>query len=251
MYSRHRNRALAVLTATALATLTGCASLTPVASSPHTAVPLSGVIATGKLVSVRSDDPVTGAIAVLASPLSHTLTIRLTGMAGNLGTVSEVLFSSAAVKAGTTCTPYGLAYSAGSLSTGADEQLTVHADSSPGWENPSFLHSVILTGTVPSTNECASGMIAYAPLAWTVGDPRPDIHVLDKGSRPGATGHPAEVDGTVRSYVVVAGDNLDSIAARFNLTPSELFYLNPARTPSPLSTVVKVGEILNLSKSNR
>jgi hypothetical protein len=252
MNSRHSIIALPVLL-TAVAGLTGCAAL------PHSPAPqdspaasLSGVIATGTLISVQTSDPISGTVTVVANPSNHALTIELVGLAGNLATASAAELSAAAVKPGTICQPYGLTFSNGSMSTTATQHFTLPSDQSPGWENPSFFHSVILTSkSIPATGGCVSGMVAYAPLKWTVGDPRPDIHVVDRGPGAGAEGHVARVGGTTTAYTVVVGDNLNSIAARFHLTLDDLFYLNPARTPSPLSTETEVGVVLNLSKSNR
>jgi LysM domain len=232
--------------------MTGCATPSPDAGPrDNPAVTLSGTIATGTLVSVQTSDAVSGTVAVTANPSNHALTITLTGLTGNLSDVSGAGLSAAVVKTGTNCTPYGLTFSAGSLSTSANQNFTLASDHSPGWENPSFLHTLILTGTPGSTDNCASDLVAYAPLTWVVGDPRPDIHVVDLGTRAGATGQVTEVGGKLGAYTVVTGDNLTSIAARFQLTLNDLFYLNPARAPSPLRTVTQIGEVLNLSKSNR
>ena len=253
MTSVQRKCALIVLLTTAVVALAGCSGLTRNAAPRDAAAAnLSGVIATGTLVSVHSSDPIGGSVEVVANPSNHALTIKLVDLTGNLATASAAELSAAAIKPGTTCTPIGLAFSNGSMSTSSNQQFTLPSDHSPGWENPSFFHALILTGkTPPTTGTCASAMVAYATLTWTVGDPRPDIHVIDRGPQKGADGPVAVADGAPRSYAVVAGDNLSSIAARFHLSLDDLFYLNPARTPSPLSTVVEPGEVLNLSKSGR
>lgn len=241
-----------LLVATAAA-LNGCAGLAH-EPAPHDspAATLSGVIATGTLVGVQTSDPIGGTVAVVANPASHALTVKLVDLTGNLATASAAELSAAAVRPGSTCTPLGLSFSNGSMSTRANQQFTLPSDHSPGWENPSFFHSLILTSKiVPTVGECASAMVAYAQLTWTIGDPRPDIHVADRGRRTGAEGHAVDAGGAPKSYTVVAGDNLSSIAARFNLTLDDLFYLNPARTPSPLSTVIETGDVLNLSKLGR
>jgi hypothetical protein len=253
MTSYHQNLALCLLVVTVGAGLTGCATL-PHGPAPRDspAASLSGVIATGTLISVQTSDPISGTVTVVGNPSNHALTVKLAGLAGNLSNASTAELSAAAVKPGATCPPAGLAFSNGSMSTTSNQHFTLPSDHSPGWENPSFFHSVILTSkAVPTTGGCVSGMVAYAALTWTVGDPRPDIHVIDRGPRAGARGHVVTVGGKATAYTVVAGDNLVSIAARFNLTLDDLFYLNPARTPSPLSTVTEVGETLNLSKSSR
>ena len=94
-------------------------------------------------------------------------------------------------------------------------------------------------------------MVAYVPLRWTVGDVRPDIHVVDLGARAGAAGPTVRTGGKPTAYHVVAGDYLDAIAARLHLSLNDLLYLNPATLPGPMSTVVETGDVLNLSKSNR
>jgi hypothetical protein len=241
-----------VLFATAVATgISGCAGQASSAVPPATLAPLSGVVATGTLIGIGHPDPISGTVTVLANPSNGSLTVKFASLAGNVGSIREAELSVNRVKVDSTCTPYGLAYSAGPMTNRPNQQVTLPSDKSPGWENPSFLHSVILTSNKPAVTGCAVEIAAYAPLKWTVGDRRPDIHVIDGGTRTGAEGHALTVDGKLRSYTVISGDNLDSIASRFHLTLSELFYLNPARTPSPVNTTTEIGEVLNLSKSYR
>jgi hypothetical protein len=254
MNSPRRITALVLLAPIALASLAGCAAQSHTAgpSQPTTIASLSGVIATGTLVSEEAAHPISGRVSVVANPSTHALTLTLTGLTGDTSPVAEVLLSTEFVKPGSACEPGGIAYSAGSITTSANQRLTMPSDGSPGWVNPSFFHDLIFRSKVfPTADGCASDMVAYAPLTWTVGDVRPDIHVVDRGARTGAMGSTNTTDGKPTAYRVVAGDYLDAIAARFHLSLNDLFYLNPARYPSPLSLVVETGEVLNLSKSNR
>ena len=250
MSSRRRSFLAAILAIGVCVYLAGCVGQTPGAEPQRTLTPLSGVVATGTLVAVEQTNPVSGAVQVVANPTNAALTVKLIGLGGTVGSALEAKLSAARVKSGTACAPYALAYATAFLTSKPNQQFILPSDKSPGWENPSFLHSVILTSS-RSTNGCVSSIVAYAPLTWTTGDRRPDIHVIDGGTRAGAEGETSTAAGKPTTYTVVASDNLDSIARRFNLTLNGLFYLNPARTPSPVSTVTKIGEVLNLSKADR
>jgi hypothetical protein len=118
-------------------------------------------------------------------------------------------------------------------------------------ENPSFYTN--LTITEPAAGfVCLNQVVAYAVLHWTIGDIRPDIHVVDHGPRSGASGR-ATVgsSGQLLAYTVVANDNLTVIAKRFNLSLEQLFYLNPTRMPGSEDPTARAGETLNLSKRSR
>jgi len=126
----------------------------------------------------------TGAVSVTANPANHAITLRITGLTGKTAVGSAVELSAATIKSGDARLPVGLSYEAAKASASAHQHFTLPSDKSPGWENPSFLHDVVLTSQVfPTTDGCTVGIVAYAPLAWTVGDPRPDIHVGDRGAR--------------------------------------------------------------------
>ena len=247
-----RTVTLAVLASIAFAGLTGCASASHTHGTQPAPASLSGVIATGKLVSTQAANPLSGTVSVVANRSTSSLTIHLTGLTGDTDSVAEVLMSTESVKPGTGCEPGGMAYSVGSITTSASQRLTLHSDGSPGWANPSFFHDLIFRSKVsPSAGSCPSDLVAYAPLTWTVRDMRPDIHVVDRGTRAGAMGSTDTTDGKPTAYHVVAGDYPDAIAARFHVSLDDLSYLNPARSPGPVSTVVETGEVVNLSKSNR
>ena len=53
------------------------------------------------------------------------------------------------------------------------------------------------------------------------------------------------------TYVVAPDDLIDEVASRFGITRDDVFYLNPARLPSPMSETLRVGEVLNLSVERR
>jgi hypothetical protein len=234
-----------------VALLGGCvAQASPDAPHP-TPTPLSGVVATGTLLGLSPSDPITGSVTITANPANAALTVRLIGLTGDLTSVGSAALTAGKVKANSSCAPYGLSFAWGTVLPKADQKFTLPSDKSPGWDDPSFLHALILTSTNQNTPGCGLEMVAYAPLTWTVGDRRPDLNVTDHGSRSGAEGHTATAAGRPTAYTVVRGDNLSSIAKRFGLTLDDLFYLNPARLPGPTSTVTDVGEVLNLSNSSR
>lgn len=242
--------AAVLVTGAIVAAVAGCAHSAGATNAQPTMPPLTGVIATGTLTASTPDNPVTGTVAVVANPSNGALTVKLSKLTGDLSSASEVDLTAAAVPAGSRCTPSVLAYATGPVTSKADQEFIFPSAKTPGWQNPSFLRSVIIT-TTSAEADCSYGIVAYSALTWTTGDRRPDIRVSDGGQRGGAHGNATLTDGVPTSYTVVPGDNLDSIASRFHLTVNELFYLNPVRMMSPSDTVTEIGEKLNLSKADR
>ena len=120
------------------------------------------------------------------------------------------------------------------------------------FQNPDFFDTALLTstdGSIPKTG-CYYPVVATAELAWTLPDPRPDLVVVDGGATGGATGKVTESGGQPASYEVKPDDVLGEIAARFGITVSDLFYLNPVRDKG-VQPLAYAGEVFNLLKSER
>jgi len=238
---------VASLAAAALiAALAGCA--------PSTPARLSGVVATGTIRSVTGAPKITGKVTVTAVAKSQSFLVTVHKTSGTTGPLWGINLTSRVIAPSDKCAPGGLTFGAGSMTRKSTVKLVLPGKKygGAGWENPSFLHDMDITDTSKNpTPSCINSLAAYAPLKWTIGDIRPDISVVDHGKRAGAEGTPVTVKGKPWTYQVVADDNLSSIAQRFGITVQDLFYLNPARSPSPEDPVAYTGETLNLSKANR
>jgi hypothetical protein len=230
-------------------------------SPPSTAnSTLSGVVATGDLHPIYSATPTTGHVTVTANASTGSFVVTLTDLHGeksslNSSRSANLSSESVDLQANRFCAPGGLNFSFGNITNAARQRFQLPGTSlgGPAAENPDFYHDLTITETNSGAGapECPLLLVAYAPLHWTISDPRPDIKVVDHGWAPGAAGAVTKKAGQPLTYTVVAGDNLSVIASRFNLTLEQLFYLNPARLPGPTDPVAHAGEVLNLSKANR
>ncbi|HEX4058001.1 MAG TPA: LysM domain-containing protein [Galbitalea sp.] len=230
--------------AVAVLALSGCSS-----NSPKT---LSGVVGTGTL-QPAAGSVMSARFEIVADPSSKALVVKLVGLKGKPKSEIDLNLSSQRVAAGDSCAPGGITLGLGRISSKPNQSFSLPTATAggPSWQNPSFLRDATLTEEKLGTN-CGSYLLAaYAPLKWTIGDIRPDIKVSDGGSRVGARGTVIEENGALRSYTVVAGDNFSSIGERFHITVDDIYYLNPARSPSPEDPNVEIGEVLNLSKAHR
>lgn len=99
---------------------------------------------------------------------------------------------------------------------------------------------------------CVVRSIARAAIHWDVAPLRPVLASLaDSGARTGAHGTVEERSDGQRIYTVAADDTLDAVAARFGITPDDVFYLNESRRPSPQDPLLYRDEELNLSLAFR
>jgi len=214
----------------------------------------SGVVATGLLAAPTTSQsgPVAGRVSIVANPSTRSFTIQLAGFSADVSGGVSIELLSERVSSVTACVPTGLTYSAGESNGQSSQSYFLSGDDQLTWGNPSFFTDLAITQqSTPASTSCPVRIVGIAPLKWTIGDTRPEIQVADHGSRPGAEGSVESASGRPTAYTVAANDNLTAIAARFGVSISDLFYLNPAREPNPQSLYARAGEVLNLSKSNR
>jgi hypothetical protein len=224
---------------------------------PTTVGSLSGVVATGTLRPAAVLGSASGRVTITADQSTGSFTVALADLkvARNPRGGQPNANLAAVAPTSNFCAPGGLTFGFGKISAQMRQSFLFPGAPRgiPGNSNPSYLRALTITqvNTASDSATCPYLLVAYAPLRWTIGDLRPDIRVADKGWRPGAVGAVVIKSGHPYSYKVVRGDNLKVIAARFKLNLDQLFYLNPARAPSPTDPVAHVGEVLNLSKNNR
>lgn len=148
----------------------------------------------------------------------------------------------------TTCPVDQNAFDFGNLSA-APSQLDLPMGP---WEgDPSLFKTLVVNriqppGSTPDMNGCVRTPLAFAPVAWTVPDTRPQLHVHDSGSATGAEGAATTSSGVSTSYLVARGDYLNGIAGRFGISIDDIAFLNPFHT-----TQLQPGQRLNLSKALR
>ena len=117
---------------------------------------------------------------------------------------------------------------------------------------PTFYQTLVVARPAGSAsgstdqNGCAMTPLAFAPIAWTLPDPRPGLAVVDAGSETGARGTVTVISGAPTTYLVADGDNLSSIADRLGITVDDILFLNPLD-----SAPLQPDQRLNLSKALR
>ncbi len=124
-----------------------------------------------------------------------------------------------------------------------------------GRGDPTFISEIVLTTMTQAdgSSHCINLVVARAPLVWTFGPLRPYLDTLvDDGIRGGASGEVVfDATGRPVTYTVAPNDLLPEVAGRFGITVDDVFYLNPARGPSPQDPMLYVDEVLNLNLRER
>lgn len=201
------------------------------------------IVATGRLVG---DDRVAGDVDVRVTG-KGTFELRLLGFRSAAEEDLELRVSPNVVAPGETCTTSIMNRSYGTLPAEAEQAFELPRG------DPSFLDTVIIAHHDPVAveNGCYVSVVASAILDWTIPDMRPGLVVVDSGKTGGATGDVALLDGSPLAYTVASGDLAAEVAARFGITVSDLFYLNPIRIARVRHPLLEAGEVLNLSKAHR
>ncbi|MET0855088.1 MAG: LysM domain-containing protein, partial [Microterricola sp.] len=205
------------------------------------------IVATGQLVG---DPLISGDVDVRVTG-KGTYELRLLNFTSGHGGDVELLWSPHVVQPGDKCTTSIMTMSYGNLPVGTHQQFPVLKDFTHG--DPSFLDTVIISRRDPLAfqNGCYVSILASAILTWTIPDIRPGLVVVDSGWTGGATGDVTLLDGSPIAYTVASGDLAAEVAARFGITVSDLFYLNPIRIARVRYPLLEAGEVLNLSKAHR
>lgn len=211
-----------------------------------------GVIGTAR---VTGADGAEVAGIEIVSDGTDELEVRLIGLTPQPEQPREVLFAPDPLAAGQDCFDSGLRVAVGTPDRPDGWSGVLHTgDFMAG--DPSFLDEVVFTTTpdfaaAAQPIECGADIVARGVIEWTFSPLRADLNAVDSGVTGGARGD-VEVSGDVPvTYVVAPDDLIDEVASRFGITRDDVFYLNPARLPSPMSETLRVGEVLNLSVERR
>jgi hypothetical protein len=216
------------------------------ASTPT--IPAGTVVATGTLTSWNHS--VSGAV-VVTRDAGGDWAVTFPGFSSSAGDQLDVFLSTEAIAGDARCDGSVLPTFDPGAAPSATAPAILHDDRTVFiHDDPTFLKDVVLGTESAATTACARPVEAVAPLTWTMPDMDPDLKVVDRGPTGGARGTVVTKDGAPWSYTVVTNDLLPDVARRFGLTPSEIFYLNPARTHNQ-NPILFIGEVLNLSRANR
>lgn len=112
--------------------------------------------------------------------------------------------------------------------------------------DPSLIRELIIRDfDAPNgLDECAAAPAATAVLDWSYEPLRRGLRGVDTGATGGARGEAKLEDGVVVGYTVVADDLIEEVAARFQLTPEDIRYLNPEVGPK-----LRTGETVTVNGS--
>ena len=121
------------------------------------------------------------------------------------------------------------------------------------WNDPSFLQTLVVAtySNGSTTSACAMPIIAVAPIEWRIPETHPGLVVRDSGVANFAWGTVTMRDGQPFTYLTHQGDNWTSIAKRFGISEADLTWLNPIRIGEDKPRVAYIGQVLNLSPTNR
>jgi len=249
----------------ALGALAGCTVVPPAAGEPpSTSTPTTtpdyeaepAPLAAGTVVArsaFASTDGLTTGDIVITADGRHQFDYEVSNLVTPATGQIDVEFSPRPFTDQAYCDADGFAiYSTSQLRLAPAMTLNPAHTGDLDYRSPDFFDTVLLVSTDGSIAKtgCFYPVVASADLTWTMPDQRPDLVVADSGPTGGATGPVDDVDGVPASYEVVTGDVLDEIAARFGLTVSDLFYLNPERNKG-IQRQAFSGELFNLLKSER
>ena len=110
--------------------------------------------------------------------------------------------------------------------------------------DPSYLHSIEETVD-------GSGVVAAAPLTWTLPSPFPKLQAVDHGPVSFARAKAIVEDGALTGYVPNPYDTLFAVSRRFGLTEVELVWLNPALLFGSPEPQLKYDVAITLDPANR
>lgn len=215
-------------------------------SAKVVSVPAGTVVATGRFVQ-----GVTGTVRIVSLG-NGDYSVRLSDLRGAKAPQLRVKLG-AGTKTFNCAGVSGTNLDIGAVTSSPSQEIRLHRGYAPhADDDPSFLHALALSNTTDQFNgqHCESHTYALAPLTWTMPDLRPDLQVRNGPPRSGAAGSVDLHGGEPVRYHVSKNDTFTAIAARFNITVDDLYYLNPQRGVGA-DPQAKTGETLNLDRRAR
>ncbi|MCP1502964.1 hypothetical protein J2Y89_001708 [Curtobacterium herbarum] len=130
----------------------------------------------------------------------------------------------------------------------------------PGRADPSWLGAIVVYSAAASAGpdlpvEIGPGkVLAVQPVRWSVPARTTNVHPVDGGARPNATGKSSSdgsTDGAPTAYRIASEDLIGSVAARFGLSVKDLVWLNPDVTVYGDQQYLYEDTVLNLDPYRR
>lgn len=113
--------------------------------------------------------------------------------------------------------------------------------------DPTFFKGLVFVDPNAASISCALPVATTSSLVWRLPDMNPGFEVVDGGIRPGADGFVVDDPRHPDTYTAATGDNVATIAARFQVTVEDLRWLNPL---SELTDIAQY-DAINLDPDNR
>ncbi|PZE58405.1 LysM domain-containing protein [Curtobacterium sp. MCPF17_001] len=130
----------------------------------------------------------------------------------------------------------------------------------PGRADPSWLGTIVVYSAAASASpdlpvEIGPGkVLAVQPVRWSVPSRTTNVHPVDGGARPNATGKSSSegsTDGAPTAYRIASEDLIGAVANRFGLSVKDLVWLNPDVTVYGDQQYLYEDTVLNLDPFRR
>jgi hypothetical protein len=130
----------------------------------------------------------------------------------------------------------------------------------PGRADPSWLGAIVIYSAAESASpdlpvEIGPGkVLAVQPVRWSVPTRTTNVHPVDGGARPNATGKASSdgsADGAPTAYRIASEDLIGAVASRFGLSVKDLVWLNPDVTVYGDQQYLYEDTVLNLDPFRR
>ncbi|MFJ3489096.1 LysM domain-containing protein [Leifsonia aquatica] len=242
-------------TATPTPTPTGDASRSGIGFSPApppvipptlTPVPAGTVVAEGDVTSPK------GSIHYhyrVVSNGDNTYSAQFSGFTSTVPVPVSVTFLETAPQVGDGLTYHGV----GDFRLGGPTTAAAPASSTDIGGKPSSLGALVTYSSAESFDGVPqelgpSKVLAVNAVSWSVPVRQSNVHPVDGGENPGASGTvtATTATGAPKTYLVSAGDAPAGIAERFGVQLADLLWLNPDLPVSGTQHVVLDGTELNL-----
>ncbi|WP_146243271.1 LysM domain-containing protein [Curtobacterium sp. MCBD17_021] len=133
-------------------------------------------------------------------------------------------------------------------------------DMDPGRVDPSWLGTLVVYSAAESAGPDLpvelgpDKVLAVAPVRWSVPARTTNVHPVDGGARPNATGTTSSegsADGSPTAYRIASEDLIGAVADRLGLTVKDLVWLNPDVTVYGDQQYLYEDTVLNLDPFRR
>lgn len=187
--------------------------------------------------------PITGDFTIThehGSPVLHLSNLKVGSSDARTVLVAVNLASA-------TCQAQNVGTTAGTITAQTRQSVDLQDSSPQTFSDLSYMDALAIW---PNDMGCVTSKVSAATIRWTLPSGIRSLAKTDFGSAAGAHGNLTTAKGRPVRYQVAADDQITAVAARFDLTPWELLYLNPLRNHGNDNTLY-TGETLNLNPLDR